>query len=79
MLPGLAAAHARRLLGDDVGASARLLVVGLDQDPLTVVGSGQAESAGELVPVEGEGDVVRVMALATAVTDLILAAVDAPD
>ncbi len=49
LLPSLAAANARRLLGDHIRARARVLVVGLDEDPAAIAGASQSEAAVELV------------------------------
>jgi hypothetical protein len=58
LLPRVTAANARRLLGNDVGATASARVIGFDQDPLLASSSAQTEPAVELAAAETEGDMV---------------------
>src|SRR5215831_11690513 len=61
VLPGPAAAHARRTLGDDVRAFPRVLVPDLDEDPAALAGAGQREATGELAAVRRERQMSRLV------------------
>jgi hypothetical protein len=58
LLPGASAAHTFRLLDDNVRASARRVIVSLDQDPLPAAGAAQAEPAVEFVAAQKERQMV---------------------
>ena len=62
VLPGLAAAHARGTLGDNIRASSRVLVADLDQNPAALAGLGQTEPAGKLAAIQGERQMPQLIA-----------------
>src|SRR3954453_3862194 len=59
LLPGRAAANARRLFRDDVRGRTGRIVACLDEDPAPFARPREAESAAQLVPREREREVTR--------------------
>src|ERR1035438_478302 len=62
LLPGPAAARARRALRDDVRAGPGVFVADFDEDPAMLAGTGQGEAAGELAARQDEGHMVWLRA-----------------
>src|ERR1019366_2240486 len=62
ILPGLAAAHARRAFRDDVRALPGVFVADLDQDPAMLAGPGQGEAAREFAARHDEGHMLWLRA-----------------
>src|ERR1019366_3062018 len=62
VLPGPAAAHARRALRHDVRAGPGVFVADLDQDPAMLAGPGQGEAARELAARHDEGHMLWLRA-----------------